>query len=167
MHTVMSTVISTVNTSEEIKIHLTEYTSLRSEIELYANRVDRTITLYCGAALALLAFCLRPGSGVNKAYLTTLFDQWGGSAIVLLMSWLNSVLLMRLSFLVLTIITMAKHIDTVLAPRLSTLVNSAVLNWDTEGNLFDQGNLKFLRFAAQVPGLFLAESVSVFILFHT
>ena len=51
--------------ADEADVHLAEYQSLRSEIELYVQRVDRTISLYYAAILALIAFALRPESRID------------------------------------------------------------------------------------------------------
>jgi hypothetical protein len=151
--------------ADETDVHLAEYQLLRSEIEMYVQRIDRTISLYYAAILALIAFALRPESKIDAAFLAGLSANPTSTALMLLVSILNALLLARTAFLMMTVLTMAQYIDAIVAPRMSTILNARVLDWDRSESDGIKAQMLWVRRIVQFQTCLAAESVSVYILF--
>jgi hypothetical protein len=150
--------------NREIDVQLAEYKVLRSEIVYYIQRMDQTVTLYITAVFGLLAFCLRPGSHFDAEYMEYIKANPPLIALVLLIPILNSILLTRIAFLFVTMLTLARYVNAVITPRLSALIRYPVLCWDRADLGDGKGRMTFLRSLAQWQSAALAEGISMSIL---
>jgi hypothetical protein len=148
----------------EIDIHLAEYQALRSEMVYYIQRIDQTATFYITALFGILAFCLRPGSQFDSSYLARIVANPPLTALALLVPILNSLLLVRIGFLFLTMLTIAKYLNAVVTPRLSALIRSPVLCWDRADVTNGKKPMLLLRSISQYQSAALAEGISLYVL---
>jgi hypothetical protein len=151
--------------TKEIDVHLAEYQTLRSEVNLSNQRIDRIVGFYLTALFAIFAYFLRPESTFDIGkYLTALQANYTLTGFLLILPILNSILLMRLATFFLSILAMAKYLLYVVAPRLDVLLESNVLGWDRLHAIDAKGPWLTIRSIAQLFFFLLSEGVSFGIL---
>lgn len=153
--------------AKEIDAHLVEYKALRDEINLYAQRGDRVVSLYLTAVLAILGFFLQPGRGTDwAAYAAQVRSSHVLTGLLLLVALVNSALLTRVAAFNLAILSMAQYTDSVVGKRLSLLVRSSVMRWDRDEGLVTKRLWLPVRASAQLMFGVLSLGLSIGILVY-
>ena len=147
---------------KEIEVHLAEYQALRSEIELYSQRIDKTAGLYITAMFGIVGYLLRPDSTLDlQQYLRRIESTPVLTALFMLIPILNSLLLVRIGSFFLGILAIAQYIQYKIKPRLTTLLGSTVLCWDDEPSLDAKRKWIPLRSAGQMFFVIIVETISI------
>ncbi|MBI4824304.1 MAG: hypothetical protein HY805_08785 [Nitrospirae bacterium] len=157
-----SAVHTPISVDKEIGVHLAEYQALRSEIELYSQRIDKTAGLYITAMFGIIGYLLRPDSTFDlQQYLRHIESTPVLTALFMFIPILNSLLLLRIGSFFLGILAIAQYIQYEIKPRLTALLGSTVLYWDDEPSLDAKRKWILLRSAGQMFFVIIVETTSI------
>ena len=154
--------------SDEVDIHLAEYAALRSEIDVYNQRIDRITGWYVTALFGVTGLLLNPITPIDvEKYLDMVKASNYLIGLFLFLSILNSTLLISVASHFSAILAMAEHTSTIIGNRLSELAGSKVLTWDYSPGFVAKKTWGKLRIVGQALFFAISESISLAIIYFS
>jgi len=153
---------------KEIEIHLSEYSSLRKEIEYYSQRIDRIVGIYITVIFGIVGYLIRPETNFNiDNYLNNMESKPVFIAFLLFIPILNSLLIIRVGSFFCGILAITQYVHYQLRPRLNMLLGVNVLSWDDEPRMNAKYKWISLRSTSQIFFFGISEAISIQILVIT